>query len=531
MALEQLKQRLIEFWNSIGLWQRVLLVGIPAVLIIGAIAAITMVIGPPPENAQLYGDLELADAAAIVDELKKQNIPFELENDGRDIYVPPEYVYTTRLSLASMGLPQGHVGFEIFNESKLGITEKGMAIDYQRAVQGELSRTLESLEQVISARVLLNIAPDTSFLDTTSRSTASVALTLKSDERLNEGQVEGIRFLVSRSVSRLAPDDVSIVDERGNPLTGQENGDEYTREMLDGMALTDLQHQFRSRVERTLENKIRQVLEGPYGRGNVTPSVSVDIDFSQIRSESETYAPSIGDEGVVNTLHEYRKNETITAEDVGGIPGTTSNVPGYLGISPGEGEDTENREYNLMVDYLVNREVRMENLPPGAITQKQAAVALNTDTWDQTTKTSVESLVASAIGADPRAGDTINVQAFVFSQAEETQQLADYQRQQMKRTYMQIAGWAMAVLMVIFALLFLRGLVLAVLPRQVATPEGLEVPMEESVEEQAEKFALSRLDELEDTHGAKVRQEISRMIETDPDRVVALLRTWMLEDA
>jgi len=528
--VNQLAERLLAFWNALPTWQRVFFLGIPALIIVGAVTSLTLILSSAPVQAPLFRDLELTDASRIVDELRQRNVNYTLENEGRDILVPVTEVYDLRLTLAGMGLPQDSVGFELFDKNKLGITETGMRIDYQRALQGELQRTLEALEQVQAAKVILQIAPETTFLDTESRSTASVALTFNSGARLSENQVEGIKHLVSKAVSRLEPDDVAIIDNQGNPLTGEESAE--SAQKLQGLELADLQHRLRQRLERNMESKVRQFLEDPYGAGNVAASVALEMDFRAIRTQTKEYTPVVGDQGIESRVEEHRSKQTTGEETPGGVPGTTSNIPGYLGLSGGEAQSTESSEYDLIVDYLVNEELREEDLPPGVITRRSAAVAINTDVWDAETKQSVDTLVASAIGANLAAGDEIDVQAFEFNETGATAATTEYVALQRNENISRIAGWLLALLVVGITLVFLRSLVVNILPREMPLPSaaGALAGTGLMTEEEAEEYALRKLDELKATAQDKMRSEIARMIDSQPDRVASLLRSWLLED-
>jgi flagellar M-ring protein FliF len=528
--VEQLVDRLKDFWNGLGTVQKAVVLGVPALLIIGAIAAIVTVVSAPPVKAPLFANLEPVDAARIVEQLKKDGIEYELSNEGRDITVPVEDVYDLRLQMAGMGLPQHNVGFELFDKRELGITESETLIKKQRAMQGALAKTLEALEPVASASVLLNIAPQTSFLDSDNHSTASVTLHLEPSQRLSPTQVKGIQLLVARSVPRLGEEDVAVLDGSGNPLTGEEDTPE--NQMIASMELTDLQHKFRSRVERDLEGKILKVLEGPYGAGAVAPSVTVDIDFKKMHREQERYEPVVDGQGIEQRVEEHRSRSNTTEEDLGGVPGTTSNVPGYLGISAGNGQAKEDSTYDLMVDYLVTKEVTLEDLPPGAITRRSAAVALSTDTYDADAKAAVETLVASAIGADPDAGDKVDVQAFQFKDTRAQEISTQFAKQESSRMTSKIISWIVAVLMVAMVMFMLRSIVTQLFPREdlklaaeAALPEG-----EMMTREEAEEFALAKLDELSSTHQDKMRREIERLIDGNPERVTNLLRSWLLED-
>ncbi len=528
--MEQLVDQLKAFWGRLGTVQKAVVIGIPALLIIGAVAAITSVVSAPPVKAPLFANLEPVDAARIVEQLKKDGIEYELTNEGRDITVPLSDVYDLRLQMAALGLPQHNVGFELFDKRELGITESETQVKKQRAIQGALAKTLEALEPVDSASVLLSIAPESSFLSSDNHSTASVTLHLNPGARLSPAQVQGVQLLVARAVPRLGEDDVAVMDGAGNPLKGEEDSPES--QMVASMEVTELQHKFRSRVERDLEGKIMQVLEKPYGVGAVAPSVSVDIDFTKMHREQERYEPVVDGQGIEQRVEEHRSRSNTTEEDLGGIPGTTSNVPGYLGISAGGTEGKEDSSYDLLVDYLVTKEVTLEDLPPGAITRRSAAVALSTDTFDPDTKAAVETLVANAIGADMEAGDKVDVQAFAFNDTQAATLQTTFASQERMRGISKLAGWIAAVAIVALVMLMLRSMITQIFPRddmklapEVIGPEGQTLTKAE-----AEELALAKLDELSSTHQDKMRREIERLIDTNPERVTNLLRSWLLED-
>jgi flagellar M-ring protein FliF len=528
--VEQLVDRLKEFWSGLGTVQKVVVLGLPVLLLIGAIAAITMVVSAPPVKAPLFANLEPVDAARIVEQLKKDGIEYELTNEGRDITVPMESVYDLRLEMAAMGLPQHNVGFELFDKRELGITESETQVKKQRAIQGALAKTLEALEPVDSASVLLNIAPESSFLAADNHSTASVTLHLNPGQRLSPAQVKGVQLLVARAVPRLGEDDVAVLDGGGNPLMAGEETPES--QLVASMELTELQHKFRSRVERDLEGKILQVLEKPYGSGMVAPSVSVDIDFTKMHREQERYEPVVDDQGIEQRVEEHRSRSNTSEEDLGGVPGTTSNIPGYLGISAGSGQAKEDSTYDLLVDYLVSKEVTLEDLPPGAITRRSAAVALSSSEFNEDTKAAVETLVANAIGADTAAGDRVDVQAFLFSDTQAATLQTEYNTQEQWRVYSKIIGWIVAVAMVGLVMMMLRSIVTQLFPRDELklAPEVMGPDGQMLTPQQAEEYALAKLDELSSTHQDKMRREIERLIDTNPERVTNLMRSWLLED-
>jgi flagellar M-ring protein FliF len=269
--------------------------------------------------------------------------------------------------------------------------------------------------------------------------------------------------------------------------------------------------------------------------GKVSPSVTVEVDFRAIHNESETYTPVVDEQGIEQRTEEHRESSSGGAAQPGGVPGTTSNIPGYLGISGGESQQSEQSKYDLIVDYLVNKKVSLEDLPPGTITRRSAAVALSTDTWDETAKASVEQLVATAIGADVSKGDSINVQAFQFAGGDGAAATQDYLRQQSARNMARIAGWVVALLMVGLLMLLLRGVIGSALPRDDMALAAAGVPRGGEgfeIREQSEAgYSLKRLDEMGATQQDQMRQEIGRMIDKNPGQVVSLVRSWLLEDS
>jgi flagellar M-ring protein FliF len=530
--MQELGNRIAEFWQGLSPVGRGLLIGIPALVFISGIALIGTSVNSGPRQAALFRNLETSDAAAIVSELKKQNTSYSLENDGRDILVAARQVYDLRLALASQGLPRGHAGFELFDKQKFGVTEAGIKIDYQRALQGELARTLESLAPVESASVLLNIAPQTSFLDSDARSTASVSLHLKGGHSISSSQVQGVQHLVSRAVARLAVEDVAVVDGNGSQLSS--STDSGSNQLI-GLNAAEKQRQIRNGIERDMEDKIRRMLEGPYGKQNLAVSVAAEIDFASMTRQSENYTPVIEDKGIEKAIREQRDKSLNGEGRVGGIPGTTSNIPGYLGIdAAGDGNRSEQSKYDLTVDYLVNKEVRMEDLPPGAVKRISAAVAISTDVWDDTTKSTVEQLVGSAIGADPSRGDLINAQAFKFMDSGESLLMGEMRLQQTAENINRIIGWAMAIILIGLVMFLLRGIVSRNLPQEglayASAGSGGAAGADSEDWDLPDEVRLRGLDTAGATTGQKMREEIAKLIDRNPQQVASLLRSWMLED-
>ncbi len=232
----------------------------------------------------LYTGLETDQASAVVDELNGMQVPYRIADAGRTILVPEGEVYSLRLDLAGKGNPGGGKGgYEIFDKSRFGMTSFMQQVNYRRALEGELTRTIREMDEVMAARVHLVMPERTLFADDSRKPTASVMLRLKPGVELARKQIEGITYLVSGSVEGLVIESVNIVDYYGNLLSNQ-HGDEFDGE---GGARFEMQ----TAVARFLEEKAQSLLDPVVGPGNAVVRVSADLDLERIESEAEKFDP------------------------------------------------------------------------------------------------------------------------------------------------------------------------------------------------------------------------------------------------
>ena len=255
------------------------------------------------------------DAAAIVEYLQNEKIPYRLEHEGRSILVPAERVYDLRLALAQAGLPQGGgVGFEIFDEQKLGMTDFMQRLNYTRALQGELGRTIAQIAGVSAARVHLAMPERSAFVDDDRRPSASVVVTLAPGRVLGASTVGGIVHLVASSVEGLSPDDIAVIDNGGRVLAGD-------KEEFDdgGMGSGVLDHQ--RTLERNLEERVESMLGRVVGRDKVSARVSAVLNLTRVDTTEQRVDP---DETAV--LNERLSREETTGRRAQGTPGVTANL-------------------------------------------------------------------------------------------------------------------------------------------------------------------------------------------------------------
>ena len=260
-------------------------VGIGLSIIVSIVALIMLVTwANKPTFGVLFTNLEAQDASKIMDKLKQESIPYEIGDAGKAILVPKNKVYELRLQMAGQGLPQSSVvGYEIFDKPSFGMTDFTQKVNFKRALEGELEKTILQLDEVDGASVHIVIPEKALFESEQKKTTASVFLKLKDGANLSPGEIRGVQRLVAASVEGLEPNNVTIVDSRGNLLSRRSDG-------ID--ALTSAQYDMQSKVESYLASKAQTMLDAVLGPGNAIVRVNAQLDFSQDEKTTEQYDPN-----------------------------------------------------------------------------------------------------------------------------------------------------------------------------------------------------------------------------------------------
>ncbi|HLQ76901.1 MAG TPA: flagellar basal-body MS-ring/collar protein FliF [Terriglobia bacterium] len=374
------------------------------------------------EYQVLYSDVDPAEAQSIVTKLQGMQVPYELSQDGRTIRVSSDKLSEVRIQLASEGLPEsGRVGFEIFDRTNFGVTNFQEQVNYQRALEGELSRSILTLNEVAAARVHLVMAKESLYERSDDQTKASVILKLKNGRTLPDSSVQGIVNLVASAVKGLSPEKVAVIDYRGKMLsrTDAEN------------SLTGQQLETRQKTESEMAAKIVQILEPGVGAGKVKPQVSVTMNFQQVEETQENYDPK----GAVVVSSQKQTDTTGAYLPVGGIVGvrppqvaaaTASPAPPPPTPTPG----TQTGRESELINYEVSKSVRHIVNPVGKVDRMSVAVVVDNQTESTTGadgKIAVKStprtpeeikkyhdLVAAAIGFNPDRGDVLIVENMTF---------------------------------------------------------------------------------------------------------------------
>lgn len=412
--------------NKIGI-----MVGVPVLI---AILASMFMWANNTTYRVLFSGLNDQDGGAIVEALTQLKIPYEFNTSGTAILVPSDKVYDTRLALASQGLPKGSVsGFEAMDNQKLGITQFQEQVNYQRALEGELVRSIQSISSVQSARVHLAIPKPSIFIREKQTPSASIVLNLFGSRTLSEGQINGIVHLVASSLPGMNPEDVSIVDQSGRLLTGKtqlENG------------LNPTQLAYTAQVEQSLTSRIVDILTPVFGSENVRATVTANMDFSTSERTDEIYKPNGDTTQATIRSQQISESSDGSSKNPQGIPGVMANTPpgeaaANIGQNPQQAlangnnpnasaTETSSSRKDSTVNYEVDKSVQYTKSQVGKIERLSAAVVVNfktiTDPKGETREvpltpeevTQLDSLVKQAIGFNEQRGDAVNVvnQAF-----------------------------------------------------------------------------------------------------------------------
>lgn len=300
-------------------------------LLIAAAAAVAIVVAmvlwaKGPDYRVLYNNVTDRDGGAIVSELTKMNIPYRFAEGGSAILIPATNVYETRLRLAQLGLPKGGaVGFELLDQEKFGISQFSEQINYQRALEGELSRTIETLGPVQTARVHLAIPKPSLFVREQKAPSASVTLNLQPGRALDEGQINAIVYMISSSVSGLPADNVTVVDQMGRLLTSAGAA---------GRDVNATQLKYTTEIESMYQRRIEAIIAPIVGGGNVHAQVTAQIDFSAREQTDEQYQPNSAPNQAAIRSQQTSQSEQRGGPNVGGVPGALSNQPAPAPTAP-----------------------------------------------------------------------------------------------------------------------------------------------------------------------------------------------------
>jgi flagellar M-ring protein FliF len=521
--------------------------GVAAVLV-----AVTMNLGEP--KALLYSNLDLKEAGSITAALDQAGVKYEVKGDGSTILVPRDDVASTRLMLSSKGLPTaGSVGYEIFDESNaLGQTDFVQQLNRQRALEGELARTIRGLDGITSARVHLVLPKRQLFDDEAEQPSASVNIAVGGREP-GADQVRAIQNLVAGAVPNLKPDRVTVVDQHAKTLSG---GDTGMAAEADGR---------KTEVEQRIAKQVKQLVEGVVGAGKARVNVSADLELARVTVQQETYDP---DGQVVRSESTTDENARENQPETNGEVSAAANIPGAAGPGSGTNSSASGRQEST-TNYEISKTVRTEVQEPGQVKRLSVAVAVDGVTaaaaadgkpGAYTPRSAeemqrIEQLVRTAVGFNQERGDQVSVINVRFPTedtpggVESSNPLMGFDKNDIMRGA-ELGVLAIVALMMMFFIVrpLMRGAVgggggapalagpqvtqLATTadgqPMQIGSDGQYHLALPGPTGELDQKIDIAR---IEGQVKASSIKRVSEFVEKHPEESVSILRSWLHETA
>ncbi len=523
-----------------------------ALLVAAAVAAVVM--GRQPDYRVLFSNLGDKDGGAVVAQLSQMNVPYKYSEGGGAILIPAERVHDVRLRLATQGLPKGSVaGFELMESNKFGMTQFQERLNFQRGLEGELTRSIQALSSVQSARVHLALPNQNGFFREQQKPSASVLVSLHPGRILDRAQLAGIVHLVASSVPELAPSAVSVLDDTGKLLS-------QSPDSAAGAEINAQQLLYVQQLEQQYSRRIMDILEPVVGRDNVKAQVTAEVDFSQTESTSEQFRPNqTPDSSAVRSQQvlESRGSATKTAT---GVPGAVANQPPAPSAAPinganpapnaggqqGTEEQTNKRESTT--NYEVDKTVKVVRGSTGAVKRLSAAVVVNYQSAEDKGKTvtkaltpeqieQMTALVRETIGFNRERGDSVNLMNTPFQVTAVPTADTPLWKQPEVVDLAKTFAWPVGA--VLFAALVLMGLVRPALKGSAPAKATAAKPvaggqldaLEAETPERPALAAPSRKDEVLPATPEQLRLEDARVLaKENPVAVANILKTWLNGD-
>lgn len=525
------------------------------VVLFVAIGIAGLVMGRQADWRVLYASLPDKDGGAVIAQLTTMNVPYKYTEGGGAILVPADRVHDVRLKLASLGLPKGSVnGFEMMESNRFGMTQFQERLTFQRGLEGELTRSIQSIASVANARIHLALPNQNGFFREQQKPSASVLLSLHPGRTLDKAQIAGIVHLVASSVPEMPPTAVSVLDDTGKLLSAPPDGSAPNGDAE--------QLQYVQQVEQLYSRRILDILEPLVGKDNVRAQVTAELDFSQTESTTESHTPNqAADAGAVRSQQMVESTNGITAAPTG-IPGATSNQPPAQPAAPinGQGQTVAavgqanaangSSKKESIINYEVDKTVRVVRGATGVVKRVNAAVVINhravTDNKGVTTSVpltdaeieKMTALVRETVGYNQDRGDSVNLMNAPFAAEKvDTQDIPLWRQADVLDTVRSLA-WPLGML-VLAAMVFF-GVIRPAL-RALAQPQLSPAALAEAQRgaqldaleaEEPERPQLTGPAAVPQATEPELRLEDARKLTRDnPAAVANIVKTWMNGEA
>ncbi|MCT4618608.1 MAG: flagellar basal-body MS-ring/collar protein FliF [Marinisporobacter sp.] len=512
-GLEHIKEQLNQFYNKLDKKQKIK-IGVSGLLVIISMTLL-FYITSQPEYVTLFSDLTPKDVGEITAKLDEMAIPWKDNDAGTTILVQKEDKNKAQAKLAVAGLPKESFSYEkMIDSSSLTMTNEERKKRYIIAQMNALAATIEEIDGVKNALVNLSVADDTNFLIDKQKSKASVFVELKQGEELSKDQVDGIVMLVSNAVKDLDPENISVVDNRGQILNKEKDED-----MFDASTQLGMQKQ----VQSQMQESIKEFLSTSYGAGNVAVMVNVKLDFDSEITDVKEFSPPIQDEtnGLIRSMNE--QNEKLTNGSDGGVPGTDSNSEDITQYVEESGNESKYDKANKTINYELNEINKKIVKAQGQVKDITVAVLINKqvlpdgELTDEEEK-KIKSIVSASAGLDTKVVEVM-AKDFDTTLAE---QFASIEENSQSGILGNIPLWSIGVL----GVLLMGALVYTAYrlrKRKTEMDTVLEEPIS-TIEDELEEIDI----EVNEKSGYK--KQIDKFVDKNPEAVAQLLKTWLNED-
>lgn len=482
-----------------------------------------------PSYAPLYSNLSSSDASAVIDKLDTQGVPYKITNGGATVMVPKDKVYSSRISLSGQGLPSSaDSGYSILDKQSLSTSQFQEQTNFKRAMEAELSRTVEALNGVDTAVVHLALPQKQVFADKQDPATASVLVSTRPGSDLGAEQVQAIVHLVASSVDGLDPEKVTVADSAGHVLSATDDAS--------GFAATTRNQQVED-YQDEMNDRVQKMLDRVLGPGNSTVAVTANLDFDKSVTEKKSY--TYNDKNV--PLSQTRNVEKYSGAGPGSSLTGVVGPDGQMDSSGtgGRALDSQYEKSSDTSDNAVDTTVEHRETAPGSVRTLHVGVVLDAAAARTIDSTEIQSLIASTIGIDTNRGDTVQVSTLPFDRSTEKAAKADLaaakKADASARQWSLVRNSGLVVLILLILLLaWLKGRKHAK-ARSDATSYVVEQLRQDALNRATAEPALEpsaavlALESMEHSEADGVRAELAALVERQPEDVAALLRGWLVE--
>ncbi len=508
-------------------------------ILVGCLIALGAWIGKK-SYAPLYTSLQPEESIALVKVLQADNIPYSVSENGATISIPPELVQQTLMRLAVKGTPGGQrPGMELFDKESFGTSSYVQRINYVRALQGELSRTIETIKAVKKSTVHISLPPKSGVFEKSEDPKASVVVELQPGRDLVKDEVRGIQQLVAASVEGLRPERVTVVNSSGMPLSTTGDG-------VTALSQTMLEHQ--KKIEESLESRVEDIVSRIVGHGNVVARVNADLDFDPLSEKEVLYDP---EQSAVKSETKREDNMEGSRPTVGGVAGAQGALPGPASAPPEAKQNVAKSDQRT--NYEISTKTRSREKAPGAVKRISVAVLVNTaqgvDKDGKATvtplspelKSSIEKLVKDAVGFAPTRGDAVTIENATFAK-ENLDNADDFLSRQERRQliYQLVSYGTVALVVLLFFMMVVRPFVRwitgvtttkveTVLPKTVEELESMHVPQTNALPGLANLPMLEETFDLEKAEGELLKEKVISLVNMAPSKAAQIISDWLEE--